>query len=133
MSTLKLTTISNQGGTASVPSETVINGSAKAWVNFNGTGTVAIRGSFNVSSITDNGTGDYTLNFTTAMPNANYAWSYGSNNSDDSFAAPANATIFKTTTANQTASSLRIMTTLNNATTAGAADISLACVTVFSS
>ena len=44
----------------------------KAWVNFNGTGTVAIRASYNVSSITDNGTGDYTVNFTTAMPDANY-------------------------------------------------------------
>ncbi len=47
--------------------------SARAWVNFNGTGTVAIRDSANVSSITDNGTGDYTVNFTTAMANANYA------------------------------------------------------------
>ena len=44
----------------------------RAWVNFNGTGTVAIRGSGNVSSITDNNTGDYTVNFTTAMPDANY-------------------------------------------------------------
>jgi hypothetical protein len=50
-----------------------MTGIAKAWVNFNGTGTVAIRNSFNVSSITDNGTGDYTINFTTAMPNANYS------------------------------------------------------------
>lgn len=47
--------------------------SARAWVNFNGTGTVAIRASGNVSSITDNGTGDYTVNFTTAMPDVNYA------------------------------------------------------------
>lgn len=46
---------------------------AKAWVNFNGTGTVAIRASYNVSSITDNGVGDYTVNFTTAMVDANYA------------------------------------------------------------
>jgi hypothetical protein len=46
---------------------------ARAWVNFNGTGTVAIRASGNVSSITDNGTGQYTVNFTTAMPDANYA------------------------------------------------------------
>lgn len=45
----------------------------RAWVNFNGTGTVAIRASGNVSSITDNGTGDYTVNFTIAMPDANYA------------------------------------------------------------
>ena len=45
----------------------------RAWVNFNGTSTVAIRGSGNVSSITDNGTGNYTMNFTTAMPDANYS------------------------------------------------------------
>jgi hypothetical protein len=45
----------------------------RAWVNFNGTGTVAIRGSGNVSSITDNGTGDYTVNFTTALADANYS------------------------------------------------------------
>ena len=45
----------------------------RAWVNFNGTGTVAIRASGNVTSITDNGTGNYTVNFTTAMPDANYA------------------------------------------------------------
>jgi hypothetical protein len=45
----------------------------RAWVNFNGTGTVAIRASGNVSSITDNGVGDYTVNFTTAMPDANFA------------------------------------------------------------
>jgi hypothetical protein len=46
----------------------------RAWVNFNGTGTVAIRASFNVSSITDNGVGDYTVNFTNAMPDVNYAF-----------------------------------------------------------
>ena len=45
----------------------------RAWVNFNGTGVVAIRASGNVSSITDNGTGDYTVNFTTALSDANYA------------------------------------------------------------
>jgi hypothetical protein len=50
----------------------------RAWVNFNGTGTVAIRGSGNVSSITDNGTGAYTVNFTTAMPDVNYAYCGGS-------------------------------------------------------
>ena len=47
--------------------------SVRAWVNFNGTGTVAIRASYNVTSITDNGTGNYTVNFTTALPDANYA------------------------------------------------------------
>ena len=49
------------------------NYKCRAWVNFNGTGTVAIRAAGNVSSITDNGTGDYTVNFTTAMPDANYS------------------------------------------------------------
>ena len=44
----------------------------RAWVNFNGTGTVAIRAAYNVSSITDNGVGSYTVNFTTAMVDANY-------------------------------------------------------------
>jgi hypothetical protein len=45
----------------------------KAWVNFNGTGAVAIRSSYNVSSITDNGVGDYTVNFTTALADANFS------------------------------------------------------------
>ena len=69
-------------GAASVPGNLSFNsgyGSAavaygcRAWVLFNGTGTVAIRASGNVSSITDNGVGDYTVNFTTAMPDANYS------------------------------------------------------------
>lgn len=45
---------------------------AKAWVNFNGTGTVAIRADFNVSSITDNGTGSYTINFDASLSDSNY-------------------------------------------------------------
>jgi hypothetical protein len=68
--TLVITTLSD--GTNSTSATNTIKGSAKAWVNFNGTGTVAINNSFNVSSITDNGTGDYTVNFTTAMTDANY-------------------------------------------------------------
>jgi len=52
----------------------------RAWVNFNGTGTIAIRGSGNVSSITDGGTGIYTVNFTNAMPDANYAVALGGDN-----------------------------------------------------
>ena len=55
----------------------------RAWVNFNGTGTVAIRASGNVTSITDNGTGDYTVNFTTAMPDANYSMSGAGRYQDD--------------------------------------------------
>ena len=72
MSKLKVTTIADVTDSESTDVTNVINGSAKAWVNFNGTGTVAIRRAFNVSSITDNGTGDYTVNFTNAMSDANY-------------------------------------------------------------
>jgi hypothetical protein len=54
----------------------------RAWVNFNGTGTVAIRASGNVTDITDNGTGSYTVNLTTAMPDANYAVTIGTSRAD---------------------------------------------------
>ena len=70
-----------KNGVASTPptiqdsAGTEIGTFCRAWVNFNGTGTVAIRASGNVTSITDNGTGSYTVNFTTAMPDANYSWS----------------------------------------------------------
>ncbi len=76
MSTLSIATIKSQNTLPPAvqnSSGTEIGTFCRAWVNFNGTGTVAIRASFNVSSITDNGTGDYTVNFTTAMPDANYA------------------------------------------------------------
>lgn len=63
----------------------------RAWVNFNGTGTVAIRASFNVSSITDNGTGRYTVNFTNSLIDANYATSVngnvGTNSATDTWAS----------------------------------------------
>jgi hypothetical protein len=65
MSIIKANTWQNPDGTE--------NYKCRAWVNFNGTGTVAIRASGNVSSITDNGVGDYTVNFTTAIPDANYS------------------------------------------------------------
>jgi hypothetical protein len=68
---LTISTLNNDTGV--LATQNGMTGIAKAWVNFNGTGTVAIRSSFNVSSITDNGTGDYTITFTTALPNANYA------------------------------------------------------------
>jgi hypothetical protein len=69
--TLTISTLSD--GTNSTSSTNLVRGPCVAWVNFNGTGTVAIRGSYNVSSITDNGTGDYTVNFTNALTDANYS------------------------------------------------------------
>jgi hypothetical protein len=76
-------TIGASGDTITIPSGATLSNlgtasgfvganEAKAWVNFNGTGAVAIRASFNVTSITDNGTGNYTVNLTTAMPDVNY-------------------------------------------------------------
>lgn len=79
--------------------------SLRAWVNFNGTGTVAIRASGNVSSITDNGTGDYTVNFTTAMSDANYSVigtaQFGTSGGSQSFVAvKSSATPYLTTSIN---------------------------------
>jgi hypothetical protein len=57
----------------SVTTDYVVNGSAKAWVNFNGTGTVAVRSALNISSITDVSQGNYTLNISSAFNDADYA------------------------------------------------------------
>ena len=75
MSTLALSTISNLAGTASTSSDNVINGSAKAWVNFNGTLTTPItpRASYNVTSVTKISTGNYTINMTNALVDTNYS------------------------------------------------------------
>jgi len=94
MSTAKFNQWLNSDGTE--------NYKCRAWVNFNGTGTVAIRASGNVSSITDNGTGDYTVNFTNAMPDSNYSVAgnagYGSGGSGRYISAPDSGTTTKTTT-----------------------------------
>ena len=100
---------------AQVKTATNASGSApvyacRAWVNFNGTGTIAIRGSGNVSSITDGGVGNYLVNFTTAMPDANYSALAIANNSGSTAAAATrigNATSI---------SSVRIYTTGFNTT-----------------
>lgn len=81
MSTLKVNAIQNTSG--------VEQYLAKAWVNFNGTGTVAIRASGNVSSITDNGVGRYTVNFTSALPDANYCVAASSSHTNASTNAAA--------------------------------------------
>jgi hypothetical protein len=95
----------------------------KAWVNFNGTGTVAIRAEYNVSSITDNGVGQYTVNFTTAFADANYAVVGTSKNN-----ATSNSYIaFVDYTVGATASAVKIIT---SAPTAGG-DSEMVSVAVF--
>ena len=73
-SELRLTTLANNAGTESVDTTYVINGSAKAWVNFNGTGTIAVRDSLNIASLTDVGTGGYDTNFTNNFSSVNYSY-----------------------------------------------------------
>ena len=73
MSNINVANIVNPTTADSTPTDNLSKQVCKAWVNFNGVGTVAIRSAYNVSSITDNGVGDYTVNFTSAMPDANYS------------------------------------------------------------
>jgi hypothetical protein len=72
-SELRVNTLKDASGNNSIGMSYVAEGSAKAWVNFNGTGTVAVRDSFSVSGVTDNGTGDYTVTISPAFGNANYS------------------------------------------------------------
>ena len=99
----------------------------RAWVNFNGTGTVAIRASGNVSSITDNGVGQYTVNFTTAMPDANYSANIttGAANALTTFAATGFVQ-------SQNASQVTIYTgTHSNSSVAAYIDMTFVNVTIF--
>ena len=82
----------------------------RAWVNFNGTGTPAIRSSGNVTSITDNGTGDYTINITTAMPDVNYAVAGTCNIGTSNY----NLVISPNYGANPTTSAFRFVTSAND-------------------
>jgi hypothetical protein len=79
MSTLNVSNITD--GTTTVGTSYVVNGSARAWLNMDGTGTVAIRGSFNTSSITDDATGKYTQTYTSNMSSDDYSVSTSSANS----------------------------------------------------
>jgi hypothetical protein len=128
MSTLKVDTLLNAAGNQSPIS---VPGAAKAWVNFNGTGTVAIRDSYNISSITDNGTGDYTLSFTNNMANGNYAVAGAAR-----FGDYINSTVMRvvsmaglgTLAQTMSASSVRVSTNYSNG---GVEDVQVVCVVVF--
>ena len=95
----------------------------RAWVNFNGTGTVAIRASGNVSSITDNGTGDYTVNFTTDLPST----TYGISGFTAASAASNGHSLCGGTNFSQTASACRIYSKYGT----GSVDAETVCVAFF--
>ena len=84
MSTLKVTNIQDTAGANSSTSAEIYSGRAKAWVNFNGEGTVGIRDDFNVNTITDLGTGEYRVNWSTSFANANYCVVTGNSIQSDS-------------------------------------------------
>ena len=102
MSTIDVANITD--GTDTVATSYVVNGSAKAWVNFNGTGTVAIRDSVNVGSITDTGVGVYGVNFSTSF-------------TDDGYAATSSSPeVVRYGNSTYTSSSLRVITTNTSGT-----------------
>ncbi len=119
----------NAGGSVN-PSTTIdgINYSCRAWVNFNGIGTVAIRASGNVTNITDNGTGDYTVNFTTAMVDANY--NYVSCCKEDNGGA-ADRTDKVVTANRETGQTTRLRVSSFQTTSGTRSDVIDVCISVF--
>ena len=119
------TTISGTNGVTFPDSTSMQTGqqACKAWVNFNGSGTVAIRAAYNVYGITDNGTGDFTINFTTAMPDANYMGCGSAGNYNENVAAPT-ATSYRP--ANKTTSTHRFSINYATANLSNYTDINVA-------
>ena len=111
-SILRVDTLTDASSGNSTAMSTIFNGTAKVWVNFDGTGTIAIRDDTNAASLTDEGTGDYTVNFTSAMTDANYC----TNVSVDSSSKTASARS-PTTHALGTTSSIRVGVYNNAAST----------------
>lgn len=101
----------------------------RAWVNFNGTGTVAIRASANVSSITDNAVGNYTVNFTIAMPDTNYAMLTAGNGSTASDPATTNALIGQCSNTTQNTGDCTVKNLYGTGGTAF--DVAKICVAIF--
>ena len=102
--------------------------SARAWVNFNGTGTVAIRASGNVSSITDNGTGNYTVNFTTALSDTNYAF-LGTANGIAANSIPC--TVGQDSGGTKSTSALQILVSYDNNVGIALADVTQVSISIF--
>ena len=120
MSILKVDTIQTTSGAGLY--------TARAWVNFNGSGTVSIRNDGNVTSITDNGTGNYTVNFTTAMPNTTFAVLMSSKGQDNT-TVNANNNPRPTAYALPTTSSIRIFGVSMGQVAQDAENISVATLT----
>jgi hypothetical protein len=128
MSTVVVATVKSNSSsppTFENTSGTEIGRLCRAFVNFNGTGTVAINGQYNVSSITDNGTGDYTVNFTAALADANYSVAHGKINEQGSVSSMS-------VIISNTSSSHRLQTYIANPSIYySTRDESIVCVSIF--
>lgn len=122
--TLTIGTISDGTNSASVTD--AIMGSARAWVNFNGVTTATVRASYNVSSVTRNGTGDYTVNFTSSMPDSNYVWTGTARNMAGNDTTRSCVDQRTTTTKTPSALAVRVMSGGTAAALADSDDISIA-------
>jgi len=121
---LKVDTIQSSDGTYEY-------GNCLAWVNFNGTGTVAIRAAMNVASITDNGSGDYTINFTAPMPDTNYA-AVGTSSLADNVASATDTYVHpRRAGAIVSTSQFRVQTEYNNSGTPTVLDSALIALAFF--
>jgi hypothetical protein len=127
MSTIRVTNVQDTSGGNSSTTAEIKNGIAKAWVNFNGSGTVAILAQYNVSSITDNGTGDYTVNFTNALVDANYAMTQSARGTSDG----GYPVIAKERTATTKTNSLIRIYTQGQSSDFGLVDSPVVCIGIF--
>ena len=139
-STDRTLTLPNSSGTMATAESTLTqfnaSGSApvyacRAWVNFNGTGTVAIRASGNVSSITDNNVGDYTVNFTTAMSDANFSVSIAGSLQDNTVGSGNVLTQLSRATTPLTTTSARFLCSQSSIATGNTLDLPTVTVTIF--
>ena len=136
MSTLQVTNIQDTAGANSLTTAQLYSGAAKAWVNFNGTGTVStnqtIRASFNVSSVFKNATGDYKINFTNSFVDANYCVVLGNDtNGGTTTNTTGHATIARSAYVNYVYSASAINLLFGSSAAAGLADTNVICVSVF--
>jgi hypothetical protein len=123
MSTVRADNFGNRAGTSQIPADTLLQGTAKSWLNMNGQGVIAVRDSFNVSSIVDVGTGLYGVNYATSLGNANYAPTGMADNAVTACVVIWNSFSLTPTTASSRFSSL-------SASAGAATDVDRLCVAI---
>jgi len=128
MSEVRVTTLKDTAGANSSTTAEIASGRAKSWVNFNGASTVAIRANFNVNSITDNGTGDYTVNFSNALTDANYCVAHHVGNYNE---GGTNSTVTGARPHTNSSSSYRFSVNFAEPTSNSLFDYSMVCISIF--